>query len=227
MKPDTRQSPTPQPHPHSSASPKQLDAFAARLIRRKARQLVGRAGFTRSDRDDIEQELALKLLKQLSAFDPGEAHWHVFVTTVVERYAASLLRDKRAEKRDHRRATSLHVLIETGDNGPVELAETVGRREQDARLGRDPRSDEERAQLAGDVADQGAGFRVDAVDTTGAGDCFAGGFLAGLMRGMNLEEAARLGNASGALSVSRLGSVVGLLPFDATIEWMRAAQVVS
>ncbi|GIW85376.1 MAG TPA: sigma-70 family RNA polymerase sigma factor [Dehalococcoidia bacterium] len=164
MKPDTRQSPTPQPHPHSSASPKQLDAFAARLIRRKARQLVGRAGFTRSDRDDIEQELALKLLKQLSAFDPGEAHWHVFVTTVVERYAASLLRDKRAEKRDHRRATSLHVLIETGDNGPVELAETVGRREQDARLGRDPRSDEERAQLAGDVADVLADLPADLRD---------------------------------------------------------------
>jgi hypothetical protein len=125
---------------------------------------VGRAGFTPSDRDVIEQELSLKLLKQLEAFDPGEAHWHVFVTTVVERHAANLLRDKRAEKRDHRLATSLHVLIETGDNGPVELAETVGRQEQEARLGRDSRSDEERAQLAGDVADVLAGLPPDLRD---------------------------------------------------------------
>lgn len=67
------------------------------------------------------------------------------------------------------------------------------------------------------------GFQVDAVDTTGAGDCFAGGFLAGLQHGMGTEEAARLANAAGALSVSRLGAVTGLLPLAGTLEWMRSA----
>lgn len=67
------------------------------------------------------------------------------------------------------------------------------------------------------------GFQVEAVDTTGAGDCFAGGFLAGLQRGLDMAGAARLANAAGALSVSRLGAVTGLLPFAETLEWMRSA----
>lgn len=43
------------------------------------------------------------------------------------------------------------------------------------------------------------GFRVDARDTTGAGDCFAAGFLAALCRGDDLKQAARFANAAGAL----------------------------
>jgi sugar/nucleoside kinase (ribokinase family) len=63
-------------------------------------------------------------------------------------------------------------------------------------------------------------FAVDAVDTTGAGDCFAGGFLGGLFYGANLEGAARLANAAGALSVSKLGATEGLLSYKDTLRWM-------
>lgn len=65
-----------------------------------------------------------------------------------------------------------------------------------------------------------AGFAVPAVDTTGAGDCFTGGFLAGLYRGGTLEEASRLANACGALSASRMGSVAGLRGYRETLDWM-------
>jgi len=65
------------------------------------------------------------------------------------------------------------------------------------------------------------GFAVDVVDTTGAGDCFIGGFLAGLYRGGTMAEAARLGNACGALSASKMGSVSGLRGYQETIDWMR------
>ena len=68
----------------------------------------------------------------------------------------------------------------------------------------------------------GQGFAVEPVDTTGAGDCFTGGFLAGLYRGGTLEEAASLGNACGALSASRIGSVSGLKGYRETLEWMAA-----
>jgi len=52
-----------------------------------------------------------------------------------------------------------------------------------------------------------AGHRVRAVDTTGAGDAFVGGFAAGLVRfGGDLERAARFGNAAAALSVTRPGT---------------------
>jgi sugar/nucleoside kinase (ribokinase family) len=63
------------------------------------------------------------------------------------------------------------------------------------------------------------GFAVEPLDTTGAGDCFTGGFLAGLHRGGTLSDAATLGNACGALSASRIGSVSGLLGYEDTLEW--------
>ncbi len=129
-----------------------VDRFTARLIRRKARQLIGRAGFTTSDREDIEQELRLKLIKQLSAFDPKKANRRAFVVTVVERHIANLLRDKQAEKRDHRRVRSLHVLI-AGDDGPEPLGDTIGDREHDARRGATSRDALELSQLTLDVAD--------------------------------------------------------------------------
>lgn len=64
------------------------------------------------------------------------------------------------------------------------------------------------------------GFAVDTVDTTGAGDCFTGGFLAGLYKDGTLQDAARLGNACGALSASRMGSVAGLRGYRETLEWV-------
>lgn len=65
-------------------------------------------------------------------------------------------------------------------------------------------------------------FQVPVVDTTGAGDCFAGGFLAALQRGTCLREAARFANAVGALSVRALGGTTGLLTYDGTREWVSA-----
>lgn len=66
-------------------------------------------------------------------------------------------------------------------------------------------------------------FRVPVVDTTGAGDSFAGGFLAALQRGACLREAARFANALGALSVRALGGTTGLLTYEATREWISAS----
>jgi sugar/nucleoside kinase (ribokinase family) len=67
------------------------------------------------------------------------------------------------------------------------------------------------------------GFGIEVVDTTGAGDCFTGGFLAGLYKGATLAEASRLGNACGALSASRMGSVAGLRGYPETREWADAS----
>lgn len=49
-------------------------------------------------------------------------------------------------------------------------------------------------------------FKVNAVDTTGAGDAFNGGFLTALAEGKELREAARFAQALAALSVQRLGT---------------------
>jgi 2-dehydro-3-deoxygluconokinase len=51
------------------------------------------------------------------------------------------------------------------------------------------------------------GFRVEAVDATGAGDTFAGAFLARHLAGDTLEQAARYANAAAALSTRGYGAV--------------------
>jgi sugar/nucleoside kinase (ribokinase family) len=65
-------------------------------------------------------------------------------------------------------------------------------------------------------------FPVTVVDTTGAGDCFAGAWLAATCRGLAPREAARLANAVGAQVVQTLGAVDGVTGWDETQAWMRS-----
>ena len=55
-------------------------------------------------------------------------------------------------------------------------------------------------------------FKVDAVDTTAAGDAFMGGLACGLSRGMSVREVLRFASAAGALAATRLGAQPSL-PF--------------
>ena len=54
-----------------------------------------------------------------------------------------------------------------------------------------------------------SGFRVKALDTTGAGDSFDAGFLSGYLMKQPLAECLRLGNACGALSAISIGGTAG------------------
>jgi sugar/nucleoside kinase (ribokinase family) len=61
-------------------------------------------------------------------------------------------------------------------------------------------------------------FPVPVVDTTGAGDCFAGAYLAALERGKSHAEAARMANAVGSMVVETLGAVEGVRGWEETAE---------
>ena len=54
-----------------------------------------------------------------------------------------------------------------------------------------------------------SGFRVNAVDTTGAGDSFDAGFLFAYLRKQAVAECLRFGNACGALSATSIGGTAG------------------
>ena len=55
-----------------------------------------------------------------------------------------------------------------------------------------------------------AGFKVKAVDATGAGDCFCGATLARLCAGDSVFDAARYANAAAALATTGFGAVAPL-----------------
>ncbi|QND55585.1 PfkB family carbohydrate kinase [Mesorhizobium huakuii] len=59
--------------------------------------------------------------------------------------------------------------------------------------------------LADGTAQTVAGFKVDAIDTNGAGDTHIGAFVSALARGVPPFEAARYANAAAAISVTRHG----------------------
>lgn len=53
------------------------------------------------------------------------------------------------------------------------------------------------------------GFKVKAVDTTGAGDSFDAGFIAGYLEGKTARECLEMGNVCGAFSTLRAGGTNG------------------
>ncbi|MFQ5734292.1 MAG: sigma factor [Planctomycetaceae bacterium] len=111
--------------------------FASRAIALKAKQLIGRAGFTKADREDLQQEMKLRIWQRLAQFDPTKAHWNAFVVTVVERHAATILQRARRQKRlGGDTPVSLSELVEDCDNEIVELADTIGPQHRENTTGR-------------------------------------------------------------------------------------------
>jgi 5-dehydro-2-deoxygluconokinase len=62
-----------------------------------------------------------------------------------------------------------------------------------------------------------APFRIEILNVLGAGDAFASGVITGIRRGWPLERAIRMGNAAGAIVVTRHGCA-NFMPTDAEVE---------
>jgi sugar/nucleoside kinase (ribokinase family) len=61
------------------------------------------------------------------------------------------------------------------------------------------------------------------VDTTGAGDCFYAGLLVGLLRGMDVEQAGRLGAACGARCITGKGATTAVGDYRETARLAKVA----
>lgn len=147
-------------------SPEQpINKFADRLIRRKARELITRFGFSPSDREDIEQDLRLMLIRRFDKFDPSVAHYNVFVTTVIERFTATIIEHREAESRaPERSGGSLNRLIDDGDGNQIEKGSTLTEDQHARRTGVKFRSDEHLQALAADVTDVLASLPPESLD---------------------------------------------------------------
>jgi ribokinase len=65
-------------------------------------------------------------------------------------------------------------------------------------------------------------FGITVVDTTGAGDAFDAGLIAGRLRGLNLRTSALLGNACGAAACTVQGAGEALPPMQVVLDLLRA-----
>lgn len=64
---------------------------------------MGRAGFVEADRQDLEQEMVIDLLRRLPRFDPSLSKRETFITRVVEHHVATIVESQKAGIRDYRR----------------------------------------------------------------------------------------------------------------------------
>jgi RNA polymerase sigma-70 factor (ECF subfamily) len=114
--------------PSDSGRPMGLDlnnpeirAYADRLIQRAATRLIEITGLTESDRDDVEQDMRLDLLRRLPRYDPGRSSPDRHLAALVSHKACSILAARFAGRRDARLTRRLRT-PRVDDDGPASTA---------------------------------------------------------------------------------------------------------
>ena len=119
---------------------------------------------------------------------PALPHLDYFIPSLAEARALSGLDDPAGAARAFQQAGARNIAIKLGARG-------VFLRDQSGRESTIP------------------AFPVDrVVDSTGAGDCWAAGFITGLSTGLEFTGAARLGNAVAACGIQAPGATAGVKP---------------
>ncbi len=68
------------------------------------------------------------------------------------------------------------------------------------------------------------GLTIHAVDTTGAGDSFAAGFISEILRGKTKAEALHFANACGAICTTAVGASTALKSRQQILDWMEITE---
>jgi len=67
-------------------------------------------------------------------------------------------------------------------------------------------------------------FKVDAIDTTGAGDVFHGGYIYGLLQGWDSRKTIKFASAFAALKCREPGGRAGIVSFEEVIQFMESSR---
>lgn len=130
-----------------------LDPCAATLIRVKSRQLCRRTGFSRTDCEDLEQELSLHLIRRAHHFDPARGATSTFAARAVNSGLVTLLRERARQKRSAGCiARSLEEVVGSTEGADVLLCELLSTSDQHRRLGTVPQDPIEQRELADALA---------------------------------------------------------------------------
>lgn len=73
--------------------------FTVTLIKIKARQMCRRSDFSRSDCEDLQQDMRVHLLEKAHLFDPARGSLEAFVSRTLNNWAAMRMRYRSRQKR--------------------------------------------------------------------------------------------------------------------------------
>ena len=139
-----------------------LPDYAARLIRWKAKRLVGHYGLRHCDRDDIEQELAMFLWPRLGKFDPEKGQLKPFIDHVIKKGIATLVKHRLAQMRDyHREECSLNAPVRDVDGDEAQRGARMDENDGARRLGRTARHFTDQSDLALDLEEAISRLPID------------------------------------------------------------------
>jgi sugar/nucleoside kinase (ribokinase family) len=138
--------------------------------------------------------LGVKRDDAMDVITPCLPYVDVFMPNEQEASALTEERDAAAAARHLRNLGASCVIVKRGEHGCL-VVDDDGERELPA-------------------------FEAPIVDTTGCGDAFCAGVIVARCDGWSVDEAAKLGNAAGALTMRGLGSDAGARSLDEALEFM-------
>ena len=140
----------PHTSPPAASHPSQIspDESVQKLIKYKAQRMIGKAGLTQSDIDDITQELWLDIIRRLPRFRPDRAQRNTYVSRLIDHQLATILRHRRTAMRDCRRCSSLNEPVKFGQT--TERADLIDQNVHARRTGSNCQTDED-TDLASDI----------------------------------------------------------------------------
>lgn len=137
--------------PLESLHARVLDPDIQFLIRAKALQLTRARGFRSGDQDDLTQELTLRQLRRLKAYDPAKASFYCFALVVLDRSASSLVEARTAACRNSSTTLSLQMPDPGVEDDPTPLADLIGPSDRANRVGRYTLPEDQLRELVLDV----------------------------------------------------------------------------
>lgn len=122
---------------------------ARSLIRLKARQLSRKVGFTESDREDLEQDLLLRLLEKAHLFAPNRGTASTLADRVVNSHVREIMRNRKRQKRAPGfTAQSLDATTESPGGNAVSQTESLTIGDLMRRVGSIPTDHQEHVETA-------------------------------------------------------------------------------
>lgn len=105
---------------------KGIDQELVKIVKRTAQRAIGKAGFTRNDLPDIEQELMIAALDGLKRRKKSVDNETAFATAIVNKQLKLIFRkENRKSKKWHRRRISLNISVELDSGDLDELINLV------------------------------------------------------------------------------------------------------